>query len=213
VHTFVEQLHTLEHDTLDNYDRCLLPMLAEGLGYGRDRAFFRAAGLALLGVGPKLPEPLGHTAQPAPLDAQRLRILRRLIEQWRHCGAWQTLHTLLKTVAQQDTSQQLQALRSVFCRVGLSVARTDILICNVILPFVAAVALLENETQLFTQAQTLYREHPGLASNRITRLMCDQLRLNAEPIGSCQQQGLHYIYQQTCREKNCTMCIMSKYDV
>lgn len=214
-HAFVEALHALDHDsaTLDTYDRCLLPTLAEGLGYGRDRAFFRAAGLRLLGMPTKLPEPLGHTAQPAPVDAQRLRILRLLIEQWRSHGAWHTLRDLLRTVAQQDTSQQLWALRSVFTHVGLSLSRTDILICNVILPFAAAVALLENDPQLFTQAQTLYREHPGLSSNRVTRLMCHQLRLPAEPTGSCQQQGLHYIYQQTCRAKHCATCLVGKHDL
>jgi hypothetical protein len=214
-HAFVETLHTLDDDDSipDRYDRCLLPTLAEGLGYGRDRAFFRATGLRLLGMPAKMPEPLGHTAQPAPVDAQRLRVLRVLIEQWRHRGAWRTLHAMLQTVSQQDTARQLWALRSVFGRAGLSMNRADILICNVILPFAAAVAFLENDPQLFTQAQTLYREHPGLTSNRVTRLMRDQLRLADEPEGSCQQQGLHYIYQQTCREKCCTMCIVGKHDV
>jgi hypothetical protein len=107
----------------------------------------------------------------------------------------------------------LQTLRSPFVGAGLSLARTDILLCNVVFPFAAAVALLENDTALFMQAERLYIEHPGLSSNTITRMMCRQLQLVQEPVGSCQQQGLHYIYQQSCREKHCEMCIVSKHDL
>jgi hypothetical protein len=96
---------------------------------------------------------------------------------------------------------------------GLSLARTDILICNVVLPFAAAVALLEHDTLLYERAQAIYMQHPGLVSNRITRMMSAQLRLPEEPRGSCQQQGLHYIYQQTCREKRCEVCLIGKRDI
>jgi hypothetical protein len=63
---------------------------------------------------------------------------------------------------------------------------------------------------LAQRAEEMYRLHPGLASNRITRMMCAQLQLTTEPRGSCQQQGLHYIYQQTCREKHCDRCIAGR---
>jgi hypothetical protein len=104
-------------------------------------------------------------------------------------------------------------LRTLFCQIGLSVGRADILICNVVLPFAAAIALIEQRPQLGERAQYLYRIHPGLPSNRITRMMCAQLRLLEEPKGSCRQQGLHYIYQQTCQAKRCELCVMSKQDV
>ena len=71
----------------DMYDSCLLPALAEGLGYGRDRAFFRAVGLRLVGLPARIPQPLGHTQAPAPLDARRLRILYTLSARWRRTGA------------------------------------------------------------------------------------------------------------------------------
>ena len=41
-----------------------------------------------------------------------------------------------------------------------------------------------------------------------TRAMCKQLLLQSEPKGACQQQGLHFIYAQTCREKRCSDCML-----
>lgn len=199
-HTFIELLRTSQpQGPFSAYDICLIPALAEGLGYGRDRAFFRAAGLHLLGLPHTAPEPLGRTPAPPPLDAQRLRVLRTLVAKWRTSGAWQTLREAITTI---------QALRTVFSE--LSTARTDILICNIVLPFAAAVALIEQDSILAQQAQTLYLAYPSLSSNQITRNMCKQLQLNTEPQGACQQQGLHYIHQQTCREKHCGQCIVGK---
>jgi hypothetical protein len=226
-HTFVELLHNSPA-----YDTCLIPALAEGLGYGRDRAFFRAAGRHLLGLADDLPEPLGRTPDPPPLDAQRLRALRRLIEQWRTSGAWQTFKTgfqgaqrlsgVRETLPGEqvipifpfsslntENHQVIQALRGMFT--GLSTARSDILICNIVLPFAAAVALLEHDKILYEQAQTLYEQYPSLSSNQVTRAMCKQLLLHEEPNGACQQQGLHYIYQQTCRQKHCDICIIGRH--
>ncbi len=219
-HHFVEQLHATAADDTDDaynaydlYDACLIPALAEGLGYGRDREFFRAVGFRLLQKHAVLPEPLGHTAQPAPLDAKRLYILALLLKRWRIPGVWRTLRSCLLSADDNAVSAALTALRQAFMEPGLSLARTDILICNVVLPFAAAVALLEKHSPLFERAQMLYSQHPGLPSNRITRMMCAQLQLSSEPQGSCRQQGLHYIYQQTCREKRCSICIMGKSDV
>ena len=205
MHSFIEQLHTSEankRDTSCRYDPCLLPALAEGLGYGRDRAFFRAAGLYLLDSEYPLPEPLGRSMAPSPLDAGRLRMLQTIAEEWQATGIWQTLQKAM------CGSTPLAALRALLGDVGL--ARADILICNVVLPFAAAVAILEHDTALSALAQELYESHPGLVSNRITRSMCSQLQLKTMPRGSCQQQGLHYIYQQTCREKRCEMCIAGR---
>jgi hypothetical protein len=210
-HAFIEQLHALyTGDTYEAYDRCLIPALAEGLGYGRDREFFRAAGLYLIGYPTTVPEPLGHSFQPPPLDGRRLQVLRRLVEQWRIPGVWETLRLLLLPASAPPPEQILQALREAFGNLGLSLARTDILICNVVLPFAAAVALIEHSMMLGQRAEELYMLHPGLPSNRITRMMCIQLQLAAEPRGSCQQQGLHYIYQHTCREKRCEQCITGR---
>ncbi len=226
-HNFIEQLHAITsddaHDTYnayDAYDACLIPALAEGLGYGRDREFFRAIGFRLLQKHAPLPEPLGHTPQPAPLDAKRLSILALLLKRWRIPGVWQTLRAcLLSTPNQEDHDNSnipltiLTTLRQTFTESGLSLSRTDILIVNVVLPFAAAIALLEQNPLLAQRASDLYITHPGLPSNSITRTMTRQLQLPKEPQGSCRQQGLHYIYQQTCREKRCSICMMGKNDV
>ena len=217
VHTFVEQLHsTASIDEHGLYDTCLIPALAEGLGYGRDREFFRAASLRLLGKTHHLPEPLGRALQPSSLDATRLRVLSRIVAQWRTPGVWTKLRGLLLPNGLSSANlltDVLQSLRDAFRMLGLSLARTDILICNVVLPFTAAVALLEHNTLLYERAQAIYVQHPGLSSNRITRMMSTQLLLQEEPRGSCQQQGLHFIYQQTCREKRCEVCLIGKRDV
>ncbi len=216
-HTFVEQLHQAASiDEYSLYDTCLIPALAEGLGYGRDREFFRAAGLRLLNKAHHIPEPQGRALQPSPLDAARLRVLARLVAQWSTPSVWVKLHGVLLLDLPSSAIQLdavLQAIRDMFCMQGLSLARTDILICNVVLPFAAAIALLEHDTPLYNRAQTLYMQHPGLSSNRITRLMSAQLLLLEEPQGSCRQQGLHFIYQQTCRKKHCEICLIGKRDI
>lgn len=210
-------------DIFSAYDVCLIPALAEALGFGRDRAFFRAAGLHLIGAVTTIPDPLGRAPQPSPLDSNRLHILSVLVEQWRTTGAWETFRQVLlpasptsaclachKSDASVPTRQLngLQQLRNIFH--GLGTARADILICNIVLPFAAAVAQQDNCPALGESARDLYSTYPGLSSNQITRAMCKQLLLKSEPKGACKQQGLHYIYSQTCREKRCHECLIGK---
>ena len=96
VQAFVVQLRaTVPVGPYHLYDSCLLPSLAEGLAYGRDRELFRALGLRLLDQRAPLPEPLGHTEQPAPLDATRLRVLAHMLERWHTAGIWLTLRAIL----------------------------------------------------------------------------------------------------------------------
>ena len=64
-----------------NYHLCLIPALAEGLAYGRDRAFFRGVALHLSGLSHELPEPLGRSVSPSPLDAARLAVISTLVAQ------------------------------------------------------------------------------------------------------------------------------------
>lgn len=185
------------------YDTCLIPALAEGLGYGRDRAFFRVAGQRLVGLPAPLPEPLGRAPGPAPLDANRLRILRVLSMRWSKTGAWQTLLRALQL--DENVKAAITALRAVFQ--PLSQARTDILVINIVLPFTCAVAALENNVRLAARAQQIYLAYPGLVSNRVTRMMSAQLHLPGEPGQACLQQGLHDIYTRTCQSKNCQACL------
>jgi hypothetical protein len=216
VQTFVVQIRAaVPVASYHLYDSCLLPALAEGLAYGRDRELFRALGFRLLDQPIALPEPLGHTEQPAPLDASRLRVLAHIVERWRTPGIWLTLRTILLSASEQDVALNIiqATLRTLFSDLGLSGERTDILLCNVVLPFAAAIALLEQDARLEERAQQLYLSHPGLPSNRVTRMMCTQLQLERMPRGSCRQQGLHHVYQQTCRAKLCNLCALGKQDV
>lgn len=169
----LEQPDLSLNTNLHAYDCCLLPALAEALGYGRNSAFFRAVGKRLIGLPASLPEPLSHTLHPPSLDLQRLRILRTLITRWQSVGAWKTLHSLLR--ADTDVKSALSALRAAFS--PLSQARTDIILCNVLLPFATAIAERE---------QSQKAEEPGQA---------------------CLQQGLHYLYASTCQAKHCQECL------
>jgi hypothetical protein len=207
---FVEQLRNVQpHVSFSAYDTCLIPALAEGLGYGRNRAFFRAAGLRLLGIPDRVPDPLGHTPDPSALDAGRLRTLRNLVDQWRTSGAWETIRETIMQLRPYGKDRAFNHGRALFG--ALSAARADILICNIVLPFAAAVGLIENDAQLTEQVRNLYLAYPALPSNSITRAMCRQLQLAGEPRTACQQQGLHYIYVQTCREKHCAQCIAGRH--
>ena len=187
----------------DVYDACFLPALAEGLGYGRDRAFFYAAGLRLVERPGTIPEPLGRAPIPAPLDVRRLRTLRLFWTRWREAGAWRTLQAIL--LKDRDVKATIAALRAALH--PLSRARADILIVNIILPFALAVAEREKLTLLAVRAQSIYLAYPGLVSNRVTRTMSTQLQLTEEPGQACLQQGLHFVYASTCRTKTCQKCL------
>lgn len=202
----MQALLALLHDArprepFNAYDVCLIPALAEALGYGRDRAFFRAAGMRLVGLAGTLPEPLGHTSEPSPLDAGRLRVLGELVERWRVEGAWEVMRRVILYPPNNPDN-----LRALFPNLGT--ARADILICNVILPFAGAVACLEDDRLLMDRARQLYITYPALVSNQVTRAMWRQLGLEREPRSACQQQGLHYVYAQTCQEKRCGDCLV-----
>lgn len=219
VEGFVEQLRAASGERDEKrpewhpYDLCLLPALAEALAYGRDRAFFRAAALYLLGLdrAGAVPQPAGRAADPPSLDATRLHALRCLLQRWHNAteGATAEIRQCLALPA----SRALEALHAVFIETWLSRFRADIVLCNVVLPFAAALGLIESDDALTTAARQLYLEHPGLPANRVTRVMCAQLQLQAEPHGSCAQQGLHHIYQSTCREKRCAVCLVGKWDL
>ncbi len=206
--SFVAALHQAEaHPPFSAYDVCLITALAEGLGYGRDRRFFRACGQLLLGFTTTLPEPEGRASKPPPLDAARLRALGLLVARWSKStrGAWATLQPALHNARPQRAIAELRASLA-----PLSRARSDILICNVVLPFACAVALIEGNEVLAHQARRLYHSYPALPSNQVTRAMSRQLLLPTEPRLACQQQGLHHIYQETCRAKRCGICMAGK---
>ncbi|HEY7416716.1 MAG TPA: DUF2851 family protein, partial [Ktedonobacteraceae bacterium] len=178
-HAFVEQLRATEMGDSDyGYDACLIPALAEGLGYGRDRALFRALGDHLVRRGLTAP---GGIEIPSHLDIVRLGALVRIVEAWNMVGLWFALRDILLAVEKEKKTSLvgvstccdilkcrdlpcggLAGLRSLFCTRGLSLARTDILLVNVVFPFALAVALLEGDNMLAERAYVLYGAHPGL---------------------------------------------------
>lgn len=199
----LEEVASRRNTHFDAYDSCLLPALAEGLGYGRNRAFFRSIGMRLVDFPINIPDPLGKTFYPPSLDLRRLHFLLAIARRWQGTGLWNFLAPLLQVDC--DSKSTLAELRSAFR--PLSRARTDILLCNVILPFALAVAQREQNTRLANRARQLYIAFPGLSSNRVTRTMSRQLRLTEEPGQACLQQGLHYIYVSTCQTKRCQECL------
>lgn len=81
------------------------------------------------------------------------------------------------------------------------------IIVNVILPFAFSWGELANEAKLTESAIELYRNHPGLPENCITRHMAKQLCLEESfDFTACHQQGLIHIFRNYCREGRCSQC-------
>jgi hypothetical protein len=75
--------------------------------------------------------------------------------------------------------------------------RAQVIVVNVLLPFAAAAGI--------AQAERLFEQLPGEPSNRVVRYMTEQLgwrRLG----GACQQQGMLYLFNQTCAARACERC-------
>lgn len=78
---------------------------------------------------------------------------------------------------------------------------------NVVLPFAYTQGQRANEPELMKKALELYRSHPKLAENEITRHMARQLCLESlSHFTACHQQGLIHIFRNYCREGRCTEC-------
>src|SRR5207302_9914146 len=58
-----------------------------------------------LGLESGLPEPLGRTSDPSPLDRGRLYVLRGLVERWRVRSAWQTLREIVSAAPVQKGAE------------------------------------------------------------------------------------------------------------
>jgi len=86
-------------------------------------------------------------------------------------------------------------------------SKTGEIAVNVILPFAFSWGELANEAKLPENAMELYRNHPRLAENCITRHMAKQLYLeDISDFTACHQQGLIHIYRNYCREGRCSQC-------
>ena len=199
-----EQTTHCSHLPWTSADHVLWVALAEALAYGRDREALREAGRHLvLGA---LPAALVAAYASLPVvERTRLRGLIHLRERWLQSGPWESLHQRL---AQDTPSRAVTALVEAISVAGGSVsrARALIVLANVVLPFAAAWATLEGRPTLGDRAWAVFAALPGLPSNQITRLMARQLGMSRLPPGAVAQLGLHYLWAQYCRHKDCGIC-------
>jgi hypothetical protein len=92
----------------------------------------------------------------------------------------------------------------------LGTDRADIIVVNVLLPFVFAWGEASLRSGLVARAAEIYRSYPALAENTLERHMRRQLGISRCPVGSARrQQGLLHIYRTYCSQGNCRECPLS----
>jgi len=89
---------------------------------------------------------------------------------------------------------------------AISPGRAKIVAANVVLPFLAAWAEEQGDSTLAERIGACYSALPSLPSNQITREMRRQLGLARLPAGAALHQGLHHLWAEHCREKQCEAC-------
>ena len=194
-------------------DAALFIALAEGLGYGRDRAALRACG-ERLAYGAAPDALLTTLARAGGLERRRLAGLLALFERWGASGPLAALVGALWTGAKRagaaGAGRALVDALTVAERGAVSSGRARILACNVALPAVVAWARgqpgAEGAEALGALALAAMETLSGLPSNQITREMTRQLSLPRLPSGALAQQGLHHLWAHHCREKRCDGC-------
>ena len=195
-------------------DAALFIALAEGLGYGRDRATLRACGERLAHGHP--PDALLSThARAGAVERRRLEGLLALRDRWRATGPLAALTRALgdggaRAGAAGAARALTEALR-IAERGAVSPGRARILAFNVALPFVVALAsgaapTRQDAPKVAALAQAAVQALSGLPSNQITREMTRQLGLPRLPGGALAQQGLQHLWAHHCREKRCDAC-------
>lgn len=185
-------------------DRILWQALAEGLGYGRDRAALRRAGACLLAG--TAPQALRDELEYLPrVERARLDALLTLFVRWQNAEPWQPLLDALRA---DDTRLALRALTACLrvANGGVSPGLAAILIANVVLPFASAWAEHRADPSLATRARAIYASMGGLPSNALTREMARQLGLPRLPRGALAQQGLQHLWAHWCQRKTCVSC-------
>jgi hypothetical protein len=213
---FVEELRQqtyIPFGETQAYDRVIIPALLEAVGYGRKRVVFRSLGKNLI-------EDL-HTydelslSLPSKLDRARIAAILSFIRcvSTEYGSVWQYVQRLVErnSCNSEDLSACIIQLRTPFTALGI--ARTDIVMCNVVLPFLLALLRIQGISGNENFLMYAYTHYPALSSNAITRAMCRQLQLSHEPKYACQQQGLHFLYQQTCKQKLCDVCLAGKNEI
>ena len=194
-------------------DGALCAALAEGLGYGRDRAALRLCGERL--AGGAAPDALLTTAARLPvIERRRLDGLLALLERWNWASPLAALTAALEAGARRAGATGASAALTEALRVtesgAVSARRARILAFNVALPAIVTWARSQPRASGPRALERLALEAvaalPGLPSNQITREMTRQLGLPRLPGGALAQQGLHHLWARACREKRCAAC-------
>ncbi|HEU5348234.1 MAG TPA: DUF2851 family protein [Ktedonobacterales bacterium] len=183
-------------------DRALWLAMAEALGYGRDRAALRRLGQSLLDAPLA---PLMDRSLPG-VERMRARGLLAWHARWRRTSPWRSLEAALCAGDARHAVQALLTALRVAEHGAVSPGRAAIVAVNVVLPFAAALATRRDDTALASRARAVYEAWPSLPSNQIVREMARTLGLVRLPRGAAAQQGLHHLWQHTCREKQCGRC-------
>jgi hypothetical protein len=85
--------------------------------------------------------------------------------------------------------------------------KASAIVINIVLPFAAAWAELDSDSELKKKAAEIYRRYPGTGDNELTRYMKLQFRLRPDiRLSACQQQGLIHLFNAYCRCRNCSQC-------
>lgn len=189
-------------DGWDAPNRTLWLAMAEALGYGRDRAALRRLGESLVDA-PSIS--LDGISLPG-VERMRARGLLAWRTRWRHAGPWATLEPTLRIAQPRIAVKALAGALRVAEQGAVSPGRAAIVAVNVVLPFAAAYGRVHGDGALVRQSHDVYRAWPGLPSNQIVREMARTLGLARLPRGALAHQGLHHLWQHTCREKRCERC-------
>ncbi|HEY1387616.1 MAG TPA: DUF2851 family protein [Ktedonobacterales bacterium] len=189
-------------DGWDSPNHILWLALAEALGYGRDRAALRRFANTLLSAP-------ATTLEYASLSGiERLRARGSLVwhGRWRRDGPWAAIEPAIRAGEPRQAVRALLAALRVAENGAVSPGRAAIVAVNVALPFAEALAATTGDSALASRAGAAYAAWPGLPSNQIVRELARTLGLARLPRGALAQQGLHHLWQHTCREKRCDRC-------
>jgi hypothetical protein len=92
----------------------------------------------------------------------------------------------------------------------LGADRADIIVVNVLLPFVFAWAEEPSRSGLAARAMEIYRSYPALGENALEKHMRRQLGISPCTVNSARrQQGLLHIYKTYCSQGKCRECPLS----
>ncbi|RMH72224.1 MAG: DUF2851 family protein [Gemmatimonadetes bacterium] len=88
--------------------------------------------------------------------------------------------------------------------------RQRVLIINIFLPILSAWAQVNGDRARQDTLEWLYQHHPSLGKNHIVHYQLDQTHADPREFRSAKrEQGLIYVYKQTCFRLNCTHCILN----